>query len=227
LRLAENSSSFLKIRYSMASVQEIILIFTKYPLPGQCKTRLIPALGAEKAADLQREMTRTIVDTVESYIQGQPTALEIYHEGGSRTSMRSWLGGEHIYKRQSRGDLGQRMHAAIAGHLGCYQSVILIGSDCPSVSGAHLAAGFTALKQGDIVVGPAHDGGYYLIGIGKSISAEALASVFTDIPWGGPEVLERTLERIARLKLNCHLLPKLHDIYTPDDLKYLHNHSDA
>lgn len=211
----------------MASVQEIILVFTKYPVPGQSKTRLIPALGAEEAAGLQRRMTRTVVGTVHTYSRKRPTALEIYHEGGSLASMRNWLGGEHIYKRQSGGDLGQRMHAAIADRLRCYRSVILLGSDCPAVSGAHLAEGFTALKDNDMVLGPAYDGGYYLIGAAETIAAAALASVFNDIPWGGPEVFVRTLEKIAGLKLNCHLLPKLHDIDTPDDLKYLHHHSDA
>ncbi len=211
----------------MASVQEIILVFTKYPVAGQSKTRLIPALGAEGAADLQRWMTRFIVSTIDTYIQEQQTAVEIYHDGGSNASMQNWLGGERIYHQQSEGDLGQRMYTAIASRLPRYHSIILIGSDCPAVSTTHLAAGFSALRRHDIVLGPAYDGGYYLIGAGKTISREALASVFTDIPWGDARVLERTLEKITDLKLNFHLLPKLHDIDTPNDLRYLHHHSDT
>ncbi len=211
----------------MASVQEIILVFTRFPVPGQSKTRLIPALGAEEAAGLQRWMTHSLIVKTDRYIQEQPTAVEIYHDGGSNASMRSWLGGKRIYKRQSGGDLGQRMYAAIAGHLHCYRSIILVGSDCPDISGSHLAAGFSALRRYDIVLGPAYDGGYYLIGVGTTLSAEKLASVFTDIPWGEAGVLERTMARISELKLSYSLLPKLHDIDTPDDLKYLHHHSDA
>lgn len=211
----------------MASVQEIILVFTKYPVPGQSKTRLIPALGAEGAADLQRWMTRSLLSTIDDYTQEKLTTTEIYHTGGCEASMRSWLGVKRIYKQQSEGDLGQKMFAAISDHLSDKRSILLIGSDCPAVSSSHLFAAFAALRRHDIVLGPAHDGGYYLIGAGKTVTAEILAPVFTNIPWGDDGVLKRTLEKAADLNLSWHLLPKLHDIDTPDDLKYLRHHPDA
>ena len=102
-----------------------------------------------------------------------------------------------------------------------------MGSDCPDITPELLQNAFTALQKKDIVLGPAHDGGYYLVGMNKTLSPKQIEYLFSDIPWGSDKVLPTTLERIQELQLAFQLLPKLHDIDTPDDLQYFNHHSHA
>jgi len=108
---------------------EKLIIFTRFPVPGEAKTRLIPALGAEGAADLQREMTEHTVR------QARKTGaeIEIRYTGGSQQQMLDWLGDDLQYADQGGGDLGERMTRAFQEHFDSgAQRVVIIGSDCPS-----------------------------------------------------------------------------------------------
>jgi rSAM/selenodomain-associated transferase 1 len=227
----------------MPLTQAIILIFTKYPSPGSVKTRLIPHLGEEKAANLQRRMGQAICDTVQHALES--TALKnieektatlpratnrqagntiVYYDGCNPRQMHDWLGDFFIYKRQSGNDLGQRMANGIRNHLGTDKPVILIGTDCPDLDAAILQNGIDALHDNDAVFGPAHDGGYYLIGVRGDIAEEPLTMLFNGISWGTSTVLAQTLSRAKTMQLRYTLLKRLHDIDTPEDLGYLHNH---
>lgn len=211
----------------MTSAQEIILLFTKYPRPGSSKTRLIPALGAEGAAKLQRSMTLSIGEKIRNLAAKRHCHTHVYFTGGSIEETQKLLGKDFAYKPQPEGDLGSRMYAAISQHLGKYRAIILVGADCPDVDENILLDGLKKLKNNDAVIGPAFDGGYYLIGVRGDISESNLKHIFTEIDWGSAEVCRQTIERVTNLQMRYQLLKKLHDIDNPEDLKYLHNHSCA
>lgn len=208
----------------MTSVQEIILLFTKYPQPGKSKTRMIPNLGEKGAADLQRKMTEMIAAKALAYTKEHSCRLEIFFHGGTSTLMRQWLGSSYSFRRQPEGELGAKMAAAICQYLVRYRSILLIGADCPGIDSAVFRSGFSALQANDIVLGPAFDGGYYLIGIQGSLRQSQLHALFSGVSWGTGRVLDQTLNNVKKLDLNYHLLKKLHDIDTFEDLRYLHNH---
>ncbi|MFN2353183.1 MAG: TIGR04282 family arsenosugar biosynthesis glycosyltransferase [Desulfopila sp.] len=227
----------------MDVTQAIILIFTKYPSPGKVKTRLIPHLGREKAAELQHHMGQAICATIRQALittswdnekQTEPfSPMEanrqtghavVYYDGGSPTEMHDWLGDGFTYRRQSGDDLGQRMANGIFNHLGTDKPVILIGTDCPDLDAAILQNSIDALHDHDAVFGPAYDGGYYLIGVRGDIAKGSLAMLFSDISWGTSSVLAQTVSRAKTMQLRYTLLKRLHDIDTPEDLGYLHNH---
>jgi uncharacterized protein len=209
----------------MTFAQEIILLFTRLPQPGKSKTRLIPALGAEGAAELQRTMTLMVSDIIHVMAKKDHLCAEVHYTGGSREEMEKWLGVDFTYKLQHEGDIGTRMFAAMRHHLGCHSSIILVGSDCPAIDTDLLQNSLKALQHNEIVLGPAFDGGYYLLGVQGSLKEDDLNYLFSGIDWGTAVVLKQTIERIQTLQLRYHLLKKLHDIDTPEDLRYFHHYS--
>jgi len=143
-----------------------LTIFTRYPKPGRTKTRLIPALGAEEAALLQTAMTGRTVLTARHAARSQGFRAEIRFTGGSRRQMRRWLGPGLAYTTQGSGDLGLRMSRAFRDHLHeRHDAAVIIGSDCPGLTPSIIRQAFNALLDTDLVIGPAADGGYYLIGL--------------------------------------------------------------
>jgi len=211
----------------MTPAQEIILLFTKYPRPGSSKTRLIPALGAEGAAKLQRAMTLSICEKIKNLAVKRYCHTHVYFTGSTVEEIQKLLGKNFTYQHQGEGDLGRRMSAAISEHLGRYRAIILVGADCPDINGTILLAGLEKLKNNDAVIGPAFDGGYYLIGVRGDIAESSLEYIFTEIDWGGAEVCQQTIQRMTDLQMRYQLLKKLHDIDNPEDLEHLHNHSCA
>jgi rSAM/selenodomain-associated transferase 1 len=203
---------------------DLVILFTRYPQPGQCKTRLIPALGPDGAAALHREMTGRIVTELAALAVLHPHRLEIHYDGGSPAEMAAWLGKSHQYRRQGKGDIGCRMRAAIGGHQGRMQRLLLVGSDCPDLSAELLRDAFVALRTHDLVLGPAFDGGYYLIGVHNQSASLVCQTLFQGIPWSTDRVYAITQERAEQLRLRCHTLTRLHDIDTPEDLGYFHYH---
>jgi uncharacterized protein len=191
----------------------MLIIFTRYPIPGQAKTRLIPALGAAGAAQLQRRMTRQTIATA----QQTPHSIQIQFCGGTIDELRSWLGDKFIYAAQADGDLGDRMVQAFdQGFAAGHDRVVIIGTDCPGIDRTILNQAFTALESHDLVLGPATDGGYYLIGLRRRIPA-----LFDAIAWSTATVRAKTLEIAMELNLAYTLLPELSDIDRPEDLAHL------
>ncbi len=186
-----------------------LIVMTKYPEPGRAKTRLIPALGAEGAAQLHRRLGLHTVEQVRSY---QP---EIRYAGGDQGLMRDWLG-DFDYVDQGDGDLGDRMSRAFVEgfNQGC-DRMIMIGTDCPKVDKTLIDRAFDALNNTEVVFGPAIDGGYYLIGLRKYIP-----ELFCNIKWSTDSVLRDSLESLDRLQIRSTLLELLPDIDRPEDLKY-------
>ena len=196
--------------------QERLIIFTRYPEPGKTKTRLIPALGPEGAAGLQRKMTEHAVRTHQAI---RDLSIELRFVGGSHDQMEKWLGKDVRYREQSGNDLGERMADAFQTAFSeDPDRIVITGIDSPEITGGILQAAFDALKRHDLVLGPATDGGYYLIGMRRTAALKALPEIFLNVDWGTDRVLESTRSKIAKLKLGCALLAPLDDVDRPEDL---------
>ncbi len=191
-----------------------VIVFTRYPEAGKTKTRLIPALGAERAAELQCRMAEHAIDRVRELAKTRPISIEVRYQGGNPVLMKQWLGSDILYREQEGDDLGERMLGAfLDAFRNGAERVLLMGTDCPSVTAEILEKGFRELYQSDLVLGPAEDGGYYLIGLKKAYS-----DVFSNVPWATDKVLERTLEIARLLGLSAGLVDRLHDVDRPEDL---------
>ena len=205
----------------MPSFQKLVILFTRYPVAGECKTRMIPTLGTEGAASLHRQLVAHILLEIDTFISDQSsTELTIFFDGDSRQQMQDWLGHRYTYKKQQGEHLGQRMSEALIHGTSEGKNPILIGSDCPAINKSIFHDAFEALAQNDIVLGPAHDGGYYLIGVANDMQPAVCKQLFRRISWGTDTVLSQTLVQIKKLNLRYHLLDKLHDIDTAEDLKH-------
>ncbi len=190
----------------MMAVPPRLVLFTRYPTAGLAKTRLIPALGADGAAALHRRLTERALGTLRA--SGLP--MEIRTTGGTAAMFEAWLGAEVALVDQGDGDLGARM-ARAAAHL----PVVLLGADVPDLSLRQVAAAAAALAEGAaVVIGPAEDGGYYLLGLGA-----ALPWLFEDMPWGTGAVLALTVQRLAQRGIVPVLLDTLADLDRPEDLR--------
>jgi rSAM/selenodomain-associated transferase 2/rSAM/selenodomain-associated transferase 1 len=200
--------------------RERLIVFTRYPEPGKTKTRLIPCLGPQGAAALQRRMTEHLLANVRRLRAVRPTALEIRYAGGSRQLMQGWLGAGLMYTPQSNGDLDRRMGRAFNDAFGCgVDAAVIIGTDIPGITAEILHQAFAALQNRDLVFGPACDGGYYLIGMHNNSFGRALPQLFSGIPWGSADVLDLSLKVAAKIGLTVALLEKLQDVDRPEDIR--------
>jgi uncharacterized protein len=196
------------------SLGERLIVFTRYPQAGKTKTRLIPALGDRGAACLQRQMTEHALTHAEWLQEQRPVTIEVRFVGGTRARMRRWLGNRSTYRPQGSGTLGDRLRRAIEmAFAQGSQRVAIVGSDCPGLDVLILAKAFDALTDNDLVLGPASDGGYYLIGLRRSIPA-----LFENIDWGTERVWQQTVEIARSLGLSIAELPVLDDVDRPEDL---------
>ncbi len=203
-----------------ASLRNRLIIFTRYPKPGVTKTRIIPALGVEGAADLQRAMTERLMANVAALKVRRPWAVEIRFDGGSLERMRSWLGPAYAYRRQGEGNIGQRMQKALRdGFQNGSTAVVIVGCDIPEITSVIIEGAFEALKHNKLVLGPAGDGGYYLIGLHKAAESLAFPELFKSISWGTHLVLSQTIAAADRLGIDYALLETLSDVDRPADLR--------
>jgi uncharacterized protein len=197
-------------------LKEKLILFTKYPRAGGVKTRMIPVLGAEGACALHQDLVEHTLQQVNQLMTRRPLSFEVRYSGGTRVLMQKWLGAGQEFSPQGRGSLGLRMKRAFdqAFQAGCSR-VVLIGSDIPGLNAEILQEAFSALSSYDLVLGPARDGGYYLIGMPLFYPF-----LFDRIPWGESAVLKKTLAlALARRSgLKISLLEELDDIDCPADL---------
>ncbi|MDH6098028.1 TIGR04282 family arsenosugar biosynthesis glycosyltransferase [Anabaenopsis sp. FSS-46] len=194
--------------------QQHLIIFTRYPEPGKTKTRLIPALGAVGAANLQRQMTEHTILQVQALQKTIPISWEVRFTGGNLQLMADWLGDDLLYHTQGQGDLGSRMGRSLTqSWQSGAQKVIIIGVDCPGINAHILTQAFEQLHTHDLVLGPAIDGGYYLIGL-----CRPFPELFFNIDWGTSQVLQQTMNIAENLKISVSFLPPLGDVDLPEDL---------
>jgi hypothetical protein len=185
----------------------------KAPIPGTAKTRLIPSIGAHAAAVLQERLTERAITTALAANIGAVTlwcAPDIRHPSFFDLVMRLRV----TLKPQPEGDLGARMLAAMAASGG---PTLVIGTDCPALTAVHLRGAARALHDGaEVVLIPAEDGGYVLIGVRM-----AHPQLFSGISWGSATVLAETRAHIIALRLALAELPPLWDVDTESDLARL------
>lgn len=195
-------------------VQERIIVFCRYPVPGKAKTRLVPVLGRFGSAQLHLELTGRAVAQARSASRERGAELEIRATGGGIFALRRWFGRGFRVVDQGAGDLGRRMEAAFSAAFdGFVKRVVLVGTDIPTLKSDHLVQALELLKSSDAVFGPSHDGGYWLVGLNRP------SGIFRDIPWGTSTVLGKTLEQASRLGLRTGFLSPRRDVDTIDDLR--------
>ena len=194
--------------------EKIVLCFCKYPDPGIVKLRLASSVGKELAAIIYKALLEHTVQTVCSGNHG--CAMYCYPDS-KHIFFRYCNGKYHIplYEQEGCG-LGSRMFNAISTHLSSFRHVVLVGSDCPELSSAYIDMAFRLLETGnDIVLGPARDGGYILIGAKK-----ICRSVFDKVSWGTDQVLQQTQEKIQDLHWKSVCTPHLRDVDTFSDYRH-------
>lgn len=196
-----------------------IVIFAKAPLPGNVKTRLIPALGAEGAAALAQ---RLLAHTLHQALEAKLGDVELCMSPGPADP--AWHGvalpDAVVQTAQGEGDLGERMARAVRRSMPDAESaprcVMLVGTDCPALTAPLLEQAAQQLKNHDAVLLPAHDGGYVLLGL-KSLCPE----LFENMAWSTSVVGAETLRRMATLNLRVWQGHTLHDIDEPADLQQI------
>lgn len=190
---------------------KILLVFIKYPEPGRVKTRLARSVGDAAAADLYRRMAERTVREAHRVRAIQMCVM--YDPPGREVDIRGWLGAGIRYRPQRGTGLGERLAAAFnASFAEGADRVVAIGSDCPGLRAPVLSQALDALETHQAVVGPARDGGYYLLGL-----RQAGPEVFRGIAWSTGRVFRQTRERIAALGWTCRVLPTLSDVDTVSD----------
>lgn len=190
-----------------------ILVFAKAPILGQVKTRMQPMLTEQQSLDLHRRMLRhclrqachSAVAPVELWVTAEH---EYWQDLSQQFEFRQCL--------QRGSDLGQRMAYALQQGLPGQQSRVVIGSDCPFIDASYLEKAFAGLVDVPVVLGPALDGGYVLLGLRQFDMA-----LFEGIPWGSERVLARTQEQITAIGWSSVTLADLADIDRPEDLQQL------
>lgn len=193
----------------------VLIVFAKVPEPGRVKTRLADTLGPERAAEIYHAMGRGIVDGVRN---GDWTTMVCHAPDDGGSAMREWLGDDGLqFTPQGPGDLGARMDRAFRhafAKSNAEMTVCLIGTDAPDLTAPLVAEAFDRLEIGaDVVLGPALDGGYYLVGL-----SSPAPTLFEDISWSTPEVLATTRLRIREAGLRSSELRTLRDVDEVEDL---------
>jgi len=193
-----------------------VIVFARAPLPGRAKTRLVPKLGAWGAARLQARLTERAVQTAIAArcgpveLHGTPRAAHPFFR-----QLQNNFG--IAVQGQSGGDLGERMHHALRAALRSHRYALLIGVDAPELRASDLRRALRLLRSGcDVVIAPAEDGGYALIGCRR-----ARRPVFERVGWGGNEVYGQTVERLVRLRLRWRALRMVWDVDRPTDVERL------
>jgi len=196
--------------------ERCIILFVKYPEKGKVKKRLSEEIGADAAVALYQNF---VLDLLAS-VKGLSIPLWVcFYPPDDSEKFSLWLGAQYRFIPQKGKDLGERMknafsHAFYHG----FRKVILIGSDIPDLPNDFIDSAFLSLATSDAVIGPSHDGGYYLIGFGSDLF---VPEIFEGITWGSNTVLQETLE-ILRLKgKKVHSLPEWGDVDTLSDLRDL------
>jgi hypothetical protein len=206
-------------RHTRRPLTDALIIFAKAPEPGQVKTRLSPPLTSDQAAQLHEAFVLDLARATQRlpgltrWLACSPSAHHPFFLNLARRFRFQLL-------TQSGDTLGDRMASALRQALEAGATrAVLIGTDVPTLPLQVIADAFRQLRRADLVLGPACDGGYYLVGV-----ARRAPPIFDEIAWSRPTVLEATLHRIRALRLRCRLLPFWYDVDTVPSLRLLAAH---
>ncbi len=179
-----------------------ISLFAKFPTPGAAKTRLAPALGDEGAAQIHR----LLVERTIAVLQASGLPFVVRTTGAEQGEFANWLGADFLLEDQGTGDLGARLARVVP-------PAIVLGADIPDLEVQHLHDAAHALEDVPVVIGPARDGGYYLLGF-----REDMPFLWGNMAWGTETVLKRTEARLEQRNIAYRLLETLDDCDRPEDL---------
>ena len=188
----------------------------KNPERGEVKSRLAAVIGNDSAVSVYKNIVDRMLSTLK---EGTFPLYICFSPKNAQKPVKNWLGREYRYIPQNGKDLGERMRNGFteAFEMG-FKKVVLIGSDIPDLALEFIEEAFITLNKSDAVIGPAFDGGYYLIGFkDKTFSPQ----VFEGIAWGTQNVFDETVKKLKRFKRAVHTLPYQRDIDTAKDLNYL------
>ena len=189
----------------------LLIIFVKAPRRGAVKTRIAEAIGAQAACDAYLGLVEVLIGNLRTLSNVQVR----YTPDDALLEIPNWLQPMWTSAPQGQGDLGQRLTRAFKDAFSTgSERVVIIGSDCPEVNEQDVQSAWAALENHDLVLGPAEDGGYWLIGLHAQRPA-----LFENISWSSSAVFEQTIARANAANLSIHLLRKLNDIDTIDDLR--------
>ncbi len=228
LRRNEPSASHLKNRLSQRATDKGtssfrhayslgLAVFARAPVPGTTKTRLIPLLGAERAAELQAALTCDTLRKIDAlrgrvmpylFVAGRSAAFASWSDRRSRSRL--------VLASQQRANLGHRLEGAFRLLLARHAAAVVIGTDSPLLPVRVLAEAFRELRVCDAVLGPCPDGGYYLIGLRR-----LAAGMFHGVRWGSASAFRDTLQRILQRDFSCSILRPFADVDRPSDLRRL------
>ena len=189
--------------------EEKLIVFVKAPRPGTVKTRLADSLGVAAACGAYRVLVETLLRRL-----ARLENVELrFAPDDAATEIEPWLRKTWQAAAQGAGDLGERLHRAFeAAFADGSRQVMVIGSDCPDITSEDIDAAWSALKENDLVLGPATDGGYWLIGLRQPQPA-----LFQNIPWSTATVFQETVARAKAVGLSVKLLRQLRDVDTAQD----------
>ncbi len=193
-----------------------VLLFVKYPTLGRVKTRLSVELGDVEAVSIYRNFIVDILSTLQRL--ERPFKI-FFYPGSAREKLHEWLGTQYSYVPQRGQDLGERMKNAFSyAFRNNIRQAVIIGSDSPDLPADLVNRSFAAIDTHDAVIGPAGDGGYYLIGFSQTGFVPA---AFEKISWSSNSVFEQTLSIMKQHRRKMYLLPEWYDVDTLEDLKSL------
>lgn len=192
--------------------ENALIIFLKYPEPGKVKTRLAKDIGAERAANIYKSLAEKIIRKTSHNSYKQHI---FYTPFSKKEEIQKWLINSYRFYPQKGEDLGQKMFNAFLEVFNRgFRKAICIGTDVPHLTRKIIIEAFAKLEKNETVIGPSTDGGYYLIGMTKSME-----EIFSNIDWGTDRVLSQTIDILKELDLNYSILDEIPDIDNIEDLR--------
>jgi len=195
-------------------MKRALIVFAKEPTRGRVKTRLTPYLSERRCLQLYKELLQDTVNVARKIQCSRK--IVAYDALDSKTPFLKTIASDFELYRQRGKDLGAKMSDAFTAFIKNGAKVVIIGSDLPRLPPRYINRAFRELSKNDVVLGPAYDGGYYLIGL-----KQPCAKMFEGIHWSSGSVFDDTLKKARRFKKKAAILDFWYDIDTPEDLKYL------
>jgi hypothetical protein len=191
-----------------------LIVFVKEPVKGKIKTRLAETLGDEFAFRFYKTCAEHTFNEIEK-LNSPGIKVYLFYDGENEKSVKDWAGEEFICKRQNGNDLGIRMKNSFFEIFNSgFHKAVIIGTDIPDLTSEIVEEAFNSLDKSEVVICPANDGGYYLLGMKKLYSF-----LFEDIVWSTEKVLSQSLDKLNRNGISKKILKTLNDIDTENDLK--------
>jgi rSAM/selenodomain-associated transferase 1 len=193
--------------------RDLLIMFVKAPRPGEVKTRIAESIGAQAACDAYLALVEVLIGNLRTLSNVQVR----YTPDDALLEIPQWVQPTWKSAPQGHGDLGQRLAKAFDDAFSAgAERVVTIGSDCPEITQQDIESAWAALDDHDVVLGPAEDGGYWLIGLRSPQRA-----LFENVAWSSTTVFEETLSRATDTGLAVRVLRKLSDVDTMEDLRKL------